>query len=136
VSGNPARVLVIGLVVMFILKVIAAVIGAILNPHPIINFAGGWLGFASGIIGVRIGLFFPFIFIWIIVWFERSISWMSRSYRYSSRNGCTWWDDDALEILRERHARGEITKGQYDNMREDFEKLKLSNSVLNCDVAN
>jgi len=123
VNSNPARIFVIGLVVMFILIGITAVIGAILNPHYMINFAGGWVGIAWGAVGTLIGLFFLFIFIWIIVWFARSIGWMSRSYRYSSRNRWTWWGhDDALEILRERYARGEITKEQYDKMREDLEK--------------
>jgi len=121
--NNPARIFVIGLVVLFILIGIAAVIGAIMNPHSMINYTGGWVGIAWGVVGTLIGLFFLFIFIWIIVWFARSIGWMSRSYRYSSRNGWTWWDhDDALEILRERYARGEITKEQYDKMREDLEK--------------
>ena len=122
-NGNPARIFVIGLVAMFILIGIAAVIGTIMNPHSVIDYTGGWVGIASEVIGTLIGLLFLFIFIWIIVWFARSIGWMSRSYRYSSRNKWTWCDhDDALEILRERYARGEITNEQYDKMRGDLEK--------------
>jgi len=103
VNSNPAKIFVIGLVAMFILIGIAAVMGAIMNPHYIINYPGGWVGIASGIVRTLIGLLFLFIFILIIVWFARSIGWMSRSYRYSSRNRWAWWDqDDALEILRER----------------------------------
>ena len=75
-SSNPARMLHIGLVAMFILIGIAAVIGAIINPHYMINYTGGWFGIASGIVGTLMGLFFLFIFIWIIVWFTRSIGWM------------------------------------------------------------
>jgi len=121
VNSNPARIFVIGLAVLFILIGIAAVIGAIMNPHPVIDYTGGWVGIAWGAFGTLIGLFF--IFIWIIMWSAGSIGWMSRNYRYSSRNRWTWWDhDDALEILRERYARGEITKEQYDKMRDDLEK--------------
>jgi len=103
---------------MFMLIGIAAVIDAIMNPHYIINYTGGWVGIAWGAVGTLIGLFFLFIFIWIIVWFARSIGWMTRSYRYSSRNRWTRWD----QILRERYAGGEITKEQYVRMREDLEK--------------
>ena len=120
-NSNLARIFVIGLVVLFILIGIAAVIGAIMNPHSVIDYTGGWVGIEWGVVGTLIGLFFTFI--WMIVWFAGPIGWMSRSYRYSSRNRWTWWDhDEALEILRERYARGEITKEQYDKMSEDLEK--------------
>jgi len=88
-KSGPARIFVVGLVAMFIPIGIAAVIGAIMNPHYMINYTGGWFGIASRIVGTLIGLFFFFIFIWIIVWFARSIGWMSRSYRYSSHNRWT-----------------------------------------------
>ena len=72
-SSNPAKMFVIGLVAMFILIVIAAVIGAIMNPHSVIDYTGIWVGIAWGAVGTLIGLFFLFIFIWIIVSFARSI---------------------------------------------------------------
>jgi len=47
-KSSPARIFVIGLVAMFILIGIAAVIGAIMNPHSVINYTVGWVGIASG----------------------------------------------------------------------------------------
>ena len=88
-NSNQASIFVIRLVVLFILIWIDAVIGSIMNPHSVIDYTGGWFRIASGIVGTLIGLFFFFIFIWIIVWFARSIGWMSRSYRYSSHNRWT-----------------------------------------------
>ena len=85
-KSDPARIFVIGLVVSFILVGIASVIGTIMNPHYMINYTGGWVGIAWGVVGTLIGLFLLFIFIWIIVWLARSIMWISRGYRYSSRN--------------------------------------------------
>jgi len=71
VSSNPARMFVIGLVAMFKLIGIAAVIGSIMNPHSVIDYTGGWVGIAWGAVETLIGLFF--LFIWIIVWFIRFI---------------------------------------------------------------
>src|SRR5487761_912171 len=51
--------------------------------------------------------FFGFFF---FRWWGWGYRWYPRSYYY----------DPALETLRERFARGEITKEQYDQMRRDL----------------
>jgi len=83
VKRSPARIFVVGLVAMFILIGIPATIGAIMNPHYMINYTGGSVGIASGIIGLLICLHFLFTFIGTILLFVRSFIWISRDYRYS-----------------------------------------------------
>ena len=63
--------------------------------------------------------FFGFFWIFAVFWFIRWAFWPWRGYgprRY-------WrYGDQAYYILRERYARGEITKEQFDQMTRDLQK--------------
>lgn len=77
------------------------------------------------------GWWFPFGWFFIIPvfflvffafrWFFWGGWWWGRGSRYG------WGYDPALEILRERFARGEVTKEQYEQMKEDLVGRKESN---------
>lgn len=60
-------------------------------------------------------IFFPLFFFGI---FFLAFRWCGWGYWGSSR---ARYYDNAFEVLRERFARGEITKDQYDQMRKDLE---------------
>ena len=93
-----------------------AAISLILRP-----FAGPYYPFAWGFI--PFGFFFAVFWIFAVFWFVRWLFWPWR-WGYSRRYwGYGWgYGDRAYYILRERYARGEITKDQYDQMMRDLEQ--------------
>ncbi|MFI5399494.1 MAG: SHOCT domain-containing protein [SAR324 cluster bacterium] len=70
------------------------------------NYGPGWGPMMWGF-----GWLFPFLFVIVIVFFMFR---MGRRMRH--RTG----GDRALEILRERYARGEIQKQDFDRMKQDL----------------
>ncbi|MCL4333381.1 MAG: SHOCT domain-containing protein [Candidatus Thermoplasmatota archaeon] len=123
-NRDPRRIFWTGLAIMLVLIGVAAVLGVIFNTHNYTVNGLNWLGIASGIAGTLIGLFVLFIFIWFIVWIFRFVGWSSRSWKYYSG----WWGhDEAMEILRERYAKGEISKEEYDKMMNDLQRNKGMN---------
>ena len=67
-------------------------------------FPFGWFG----------AIFLFFAFFWVLKWFFWPWRWHGRPYwRYR---------DGAYYILRERYARGEISKEQYDQMMRDLQQ--------------
>lgn len=77
---------------------------------------GGYGGMMSGWGYNPIGWLVSLVFwalviggvVWLVVWLARTAGGTPRS-------------DSAIEILRARYARGEITKEQFDQMRKDLE---------------
>lgn len=104
----------IGLGVMFVL-IGAGIFFSVLNGNTVtsmpIYYPGQfWMPFFW--VWPLVGVFFV---VWVIGW-AFSWPWRSRGSRYGRR-----WGDPAHQILRERYARGEITKDQFDQMMRDLE---------------
>jgi putative membrane protein len=73
----------------------------------------GWFFFPLGFLFVLFIIFIIF-FAFRLMWYP----WWGRRYYYGG------WSrrDEASEILRQRYARGEISKDQYDQMMRDLEQ--------------
>jgi len=70
--------------------------------------------------------FFPFgiiLFVFLIFFVFRLAFWPWRRGYYGYHGHRRGWDD-ANEILRQRYARGEITKDQFEQMQRDLEQHK------------
>lgn len=83
--------------------------------HPYYNtglmpYYGGWWFFFP------FGFFFIFFIIFAV---SRLIFW---PWGWGWRRGYWYHQDEAAEILRQRYARGEITKDQFAQMMRDLEQ--------------
>ena len=72
--------------------------------------------------------FFPFGFLWIFFGFFlifgliRFLFWPWRWGGYGRRHRYGYGYDEPYRILRERYAKGEITKEQFDQMTRDLDQ--------------
>ncbi len=109
--------------------IIGGVIVAILIIVPlIIGLVGGWQGYAygygmmgSGMMGgFGWGLYMPIIMIvfWgLVIW---GIVALVRGVSSRNNTGSSASAESALEILKRRYARGEITKQEYEERKKDL----------------
>jgi uncharacterized membrane protein len=85
--------------------------------------------FVAGIVSIfAIGVFFRAAFYpatFFPWWILLPLFFFGLFFFFASRWGCGWgWrynDLTSLEILRERFARADISKAQYDEMRKELE---------------
>ena len=78
------------------------------------NMMGGFFGGGMGWIGMILGFIF---FILIIIGVIFLIVWLVRRTGSSVPEKTS---THSLEILKERYAKGELTKEQYDNMKKEL----------------
>ena len=79
------------------------------------NMMGGFFGGGLGWIGIILSFIF---FILIIIGIILLIVWLVKRTTHSGIEGKT--GSKALDILKERYARGEITKDQYESIKKDL----------------
>lgn len=78
------------------------------------DYFGGGYGFMGGF-----GFFFMILFWGLIIWaIIAGVRMMTGGYGNSCCGGAK--GDEAMKTLRERYAKGEITKEQFDQMQKDL----------------
>ena len=115
-NKNIKTALIIGGVVVAILIIVPLIFGLI----------GGWQGYGYGMMGSgMMGGFGGFWFMPIImIVFWGLVIWgivaLIRGVASPSNTGSSNQADSALEILKRRYARGEITKQDYEERKKDL----------------
>ena len=82
-----------------------------------VGFSEWWCGpgaFFPGPLGMIVSLFFWGLIIYLAVWILQAI-FKSKSQDGSAANGSR-----ALDILKERYARGEIGNAEFEQMKTDL----------------
>jgi putative membrane protein len=82
------------------------------------NYFGGGYGFMGGF-----GFFFMILFWGLIIWaIVAGIRMMSHGGNHGGGSCCGGGNKEntAQKVLRERYAKGEITKEQFDQMKKDL----------------
>ena len=111
------RWMTLGVVAFLILIGVGIAISAVLFALRPAGTPVGFYPFPFGF-GWFFGLFFIFFIFWGLRWWAWG-AWGRRSWHYPYSYGRR---DSAHAILRERYARGEIGKDQYEQMMRDLEQ--------------
>jgi putative membrane protein len=112
-GGGAFRWVIAGLLLVAVVALVTALVTRGYPYSPSMPYYGypysGWFFFPFG-------FFFIFIIIFAV---SRLFFW---PWGWGWRRGYGYHYGDAREILRQRYARGEISKDQYDQMMKDLEQ--------------
>ena len=98
---------------------VAVALAALLVGYLVLRVVSGTApGSAFGVFG---GFFVVFFVLWIVFFVVRIAFW-SRRATYGRRNGGPPRRDPAVMIARQRYARGEITREQYEQIMADLHR--------------
>lgn len=97
------------LVLVAFLLVVAAWVIHPYYPAPGMYYVGWWFFFPFGFI----------FFVFVLFFIGRLLFW---PWGWGGRRNYWYRHDEAYYIIRQRYARGEITKDQYDQMMRDLEQ--------------
>jgi putative membrane protein len=75
------------------------------------------MGFGMGFIGLFITILFFGVIIFLVVWVVRAFT----NNTGTTQSPFTGRSTNAREILDQRYARGEITREQYETMKQDLQ---------------
>ena len=115
-SRNSRRVVGWGITGLLVLLAAVIVLWAVFRgPIPGPGAYYGFLPFFPFSFGWGWGIFLIFIIFWMVRWFVWP--WGGRYSRRYWRYG-----DEAYNILRQRYAKGEVTKEQFEQMMRDLEQ--------------
>ncbi|MHB1443309.1 MAG: SHOCT domain-containing protein [Candidatus Humimicrobiaceae bacterium] len=79
------------------------------------NMMGGFFGGGLGWIGMIFGFIF---FILVVIGIIFLIVWLVKRSNYPGVENRT--ESKSLEVLKERYAKGELTKEQYESMKKEL----------------
>ncbi len=111
---HPGHWIRLGFLVVFAVFVVAMIWYMATIPPTVMASGPYYWWFPFGWLWILIGFFFLFGLLRFAFWGPRWWGGYNRGYRYYGRQ------NEAYHILRERYARGEITKDQYDAMMRDL----------------
>ncbi|HZY91412.1 MAG TPA: hypothetical protein VFG07_01355 [Thermoplasmata archaeon] len=125
-SSDPRRWLYVGLAVLFALIGLSVLDSVLSATRSGVNW-GPWMMGNFDPLGWVVGLLLLILFLSVIFWIVRAVVWgVTGGYHGRSyyRHYPWWGYDSGMAVARERYARGEINREQFEQIATDLERRR------------